>query len=294
MPHRLTDVSEFAPAKINLTLEVLGRRPDGFHEIRSLVAFAANAGDRLTVLRDRDGRIRVSGPFAGQITGTNLAETALDQLRALAPHALFPSVRLDKNLPVASGIGGGSSDAAAALRLLSQSVVSVADADLRSIAARLGSDVPVCLQASAAFMTGTGERVEPTRLPNDLCAVLANPLIRVPVNKTAQVFARLKAPPLREGAGADRPSQFFFTIPDLVAYAAKHGNALETSARELFPAIGQVLTELARLKGAQLAQLAGAGPTCFAIFDAAREAMSAAEELTARHPDWWIRATRLV
>lgn len=290
----MTETSEFAPAKINLTLEVLGRRPDGFHEIRSLVAFAANAGDRLTALRERDGRVQVSGPFAGHIAGTNLVATALNAVRALAPTAPMPSVRLDKNLPVASGMGGGSADAAAVLRLISRSAVTLSDANLRSIAARLGSDVSVCLLGNAAFMTGRGESVEVSRLPSEIYAVLANPMIRVPINKTAQVFAKLKAPPLRKPPTQDSAGMVFFTVPDLVAYIEKRRNALEKPALDLFPAISRVIAELSSLQGSLLAQLSGAGPTCFALFNVAREAMSGAEQLSQRHPDWWVKATRLV
>ncbi len=289
----MREITEFAPAKINLTLEVLGRRADGYHQIRSLAAFAADVGDRLTSTRHLGGTVQVIGPFAGQIAGNNLVDAAMLALRGIAPRVEFPTLRLEKNLPVASGIGGGSADAAAALRLAEKSSAIISDSDIRTIAVSLGSDVPVCLLSKVALMTGTGHAVEPSRLPIDIFAVLVNPLIRVPLNKTAQVYGRLKLQPPKNGA-AMKGAPVFFAVPDLVEYIQQRGNALEVPARELFPAIGRVATEVARLDGCLLAQLSGSGPTYFGLFASRRAAVAGADELSQRHPDWWVKSTRLI
>jgi 4-diphosphocytidyl-2-C-methyl-D-erythritol kinase len=284
--------SEFAPAKLNLTLEVLGRRPDGFHEIRSLVAFAEEAGDRLTLGPGRFSATETTGPFAAGIAGDNLVDKAFAAVLTAVPGLELERLTLEKNLPVASGIGGGSADAAAALRLMQRTLPGAAGLDYPAIARALGADVPVCLKSRAALMTGVGEHIENIRLPDGLFAVLANPLVSVPQNKTARVFALLAAPLVTSDSCRERSPEFS-TVADVISYAAARGNALEAPARELFPIIDTLLSELGQLAGSRLAQLSGAGPTCFALFETEQAAASAATELGTRHPDWWIRSTRL-
>jgi 4-diphosphocytidyl-2-C-methyl-D-erythritol kinase len=285
--------SEFAPAKINLTLEVLGRRPDGYHEIRSLVAFARDVGDRLSLISGTFMETEVAGPFAAGIAGSNLVDAATAAVAVLVP-ALEPAhLRLEKNVPVASGIGGGSADAAAALRLFKRTDPRASSLDFSEIARRLGADVPVCLKGSAAMMTGIGECLCEVALPDNIFAVLANPLADVPANKTARVFALLDAPPFVAESERQELPEFADTAA-VIAYAAARGNALEKSARALFPMLDAVLMELAQLPGSRLSQLSGAGPTCFALFETAEAAKSAATCLGERHPDWWIRSTVLV
>lgn len=285
--------SEFAAAKLNLTLEVLGRRPDGFHEIRSLVAFAEDAGDQLTLGPGRFSATETTGPFAAEIAGDNLVDKAFAVVFAAVPGFELERLTLEKNLPVASGIGGGSADAAAALRLMQRTLPGAAALDYSAIARALGADVPVCLKSRAALMTGLGEHIEDVALPGGLFAVLANPLVSVPQNKTARVFALLAAPPVTSDRCSESSPEFS-TVDDVISYAAARGNALEAPARELFPIIDTLLSELGQLAGSRLARLSGAGPTCFALFDREQAAASAATELGSRHPDWWIRSTRLV
>jgi 4-diphosphocytidyl-2-C-methyl-D-erythritol kinase len=141
-------------------------------------------------------------------------------------------------------------------------------------------------------MTGVGESVTDVTLPVDIFAVLANPLVPVPPDKTARIFASLSAPPF-EGEHRSEPLPEFSSVDDVVAYAEARSNDLQASALALFPVIETMLTELGRLPGSRIARLSGAGPTCFALFDAEQAATRAASELASRHPDWWIRATRL-
>ncbi len=229
--------SEFAPAKINLTLEVLGRRGDGYHELRSLVAFASDAGDRLRLSADANARANVEGPFATGIGDANLVDSAVAAVSRKVQNFNAGGLTLEKNLPIASGIGGGSADAAAALRLLSVTYSEIAHLDLHAIARTLGADVPVCLKSRSAVMTGIGEEISDIDLPGDIFAVLANPLVEVPTNKTAQVFRLLAAPPLPDDARAEN-LPVFSSFGDVIRYAALRGNSLEAPSRQLFPEIG--------------------------------------------------------
>jgi 4-diphosphocytidyl-2-C-methyl-D-erythritol kinase len=283
--------SEFAPAKINLTLEILGRRPDGYHELRSLVVFARDVGDVLTLGAGRFSMVDTIGPFVAGIAGHNLVDRAVAAFSASASGVEPQKLTLEKNLPVASGIGGGSADAAAALRLLSDAHPQ-ARFDLPEIARGLGADVPVCLRGRPVVMTGTGEHLEDVALPRDLFAVLVNPLVDVPENKTAQVFALLGAGPISGGTPKEAPPHFSNTR-DVVVYATARGNGLEAPAKKVFPVIDTVLSELSQLDGSLLAQLSGAGPTCFALFEMDSKAKAAAAALQARQPKWWIKPTRL-
>ena len=209
------------------------------------------------------------------------------------PDLQLERLTLEKNLPVASGIGGGSADAAAALRLMQRTLPVAAGLDYTAIGRALGADVPVCLKSRAALMTGVGEHIENVALPDGLFAVLANPLVSVPQNKTARVFSLLEAPPVASDRCSERSPEFS-NVGDVIAYAAARGSALEAPARTLFPIINTLLSDLDQLAGSRLAQLSGAGPTCFALFETDRAAASAAAALESRHPDWWIRPTRLV
>ncbi len=286
-------MQEFASAKINLTLEILGRRSDGYHELRSLVAFAADVGDRLTMTSDVPALTKVEGPFANALGHANLVDATVETLTRILPNVILGGLTLEKNLPVAAGIGGGSADAAAALRLLSKAHPEIAGLDLRVIARTLGADVPICLHGRSAIMTGIGEEIHDINLPGEMFAILANPLIDVPANKTAEVFRLLGAPPLPADAKAERPP-LLSSFGEVIRYAATRGNALEAPARQLFPQIGVMLSELAKLPRCRLAQLSGAGPTCFALFDTQQAATNGARILKAIQPGWWVAATRLI
>lgn len=283
---------EFAPAKINLTLEVLGRRSDGYHELRSLVAFASDVGDRLTREAGPTSKTEITGQFAAGLGDANLVDEAVAAISRLVPDFVPGRLTLEKNLPVASGIGGGSADAAAALRLLSASRSDLVSRDLADIARTLGADVPVCLKSQSAVMTGIGENIADIVLPAELYAVLANPLVEVPAKKTAEVFRLLNAGPLPADLAPENPP-VFSSIGDVIRYAALRGNSLEAPARQLFPEIINVLSELAKLPRSRVAQLSGAGPTCFALFESEAAAQTGARMLKTRQPNWWVAASRL-
>ena len=283
-------VSEDACAKINLTLRILGRREDGYHELRSLVAFA-RVRDRVTAEEAEDLVLEVTGPFAGMLEGEadNLVLRAARSLREAAGVTAGARLTLEKNLPVASGIGGGSADAAATLRALMRLWdVKPDEGSLLALAASLGADVPVCLLSTSALMRGVGERIAPLPLP-PFWLVLANPLFPV---HTAAVFRELAAPGL-EGAPDDPPLPAFSGLDEMLRWMVEEGNDLEAPAIGIASRIGDVRAALARTADCRLARMSGSGATCFALFDASAERDAAARYLKERRPQWWQMAGAL-
>jgi len=289
---------EAAPAKVNLTLTVHGRRPDGYHEIESLVVFAdAEAGDVVSLKPGGAFRLETTGPGAGALTeageGANLVARAAIAASTKVPQLQTGTFRLEKRLPIAAGIGGGSADAAAALRLLRRANASLADEiDWMGLAASLGADVPVCLGRSAAIMSGLGERV--VAVPNLplLWAVLANP--RVPL-ATGDVFTALGAGPLKAGGRPTRETAppRFADLAVLLGYLADRGNDLEVVASLMCPEVADVRARLSELDGSLLARMSGSGPTCFSLFASSEAAQEGARHLAAARPGWWVVATAL-
>ncbi len=272
----MTAVEAQAPAKINLTLHVTGRRPDGYHLLDSLVVFA-DLGDVLRVAPAESASLRVTGPMAAGVPAgpENLV------LRAAALMGVAAEVELEKHLPAAAGIGGGSSDAAATLRALAELTGRPPPAEV----ARLGADVPVCLAARPARMRGIGERVDPVSGLPDLAAVLVNPGAAV---STPEVFSRLER---RENPPMPEPLPRWETVADLVRWLVTQRNDLEAAARALAPEIGMALAALAAMPGCGLARMSGSGATCFGLFPD-RAAAGAAAAALAR-PGWWVRAVTL-
>ena len=294
--------AEFAPAKINLYLHITGRQGDGYHLLDSLAVFP-DIGDRVIARPAPTLSLELAGPFAGDL-GAGEDNLVLAAARALAasgggvPEGVPGGVpegvpgaalRLEKNLPVASGIGGGSADAAATLRLLARLWAREGGArergareraDLPAIAARLGADVPVCLGARAARMSGIGTALAPPpRLP-EAGIVLANPGIALP---TRDVFAArggaFSAPPALPAGWEDAAA--------MAADLAALGNDLEAPAIALRPQIGTVLAALRALPGVLLARMSGSGATCFAVFATAEAALAASRRLPR---EWWVKA----
>lgn len=265
-------VVEPAPAKLNLALHVTGRRADGFHLLNSLVCFAA-LGDRVEIAPGAP-MLRIKGPFADQLSDDpdNLC------LRAAAMAGASVAIRLTKNLPVASGIGGGSADAAAVLRGLAR-----LGHDLPPNPERLGADVPVCLMSAPTRMSGIGERLEPLpRLPA-LHLVLVNPGVAVPTPRIFAELTRRDNPPM--------PSIPSFADPDqLIAWLRRTRNDLEAPALRAAPVIAEVLAALNHL-GAGFARMSGSGATCFGLYSDAAQAESAARSLAKN--GWWAVATEL-
>jgi 4-diphosphocytidyl-2-C-methyl-D-erythritol kinase len=272
--------SERAPAKINLALHVLGRRSDGYHELDSIVAFATVA-DRLTFADADEWRLDITGHFSAELSRT--ADNLVLQA-ALAFADAFPSlsrqyhITIEKNLPVAAGIGGGSADAAACLRALAR-LAGGADAErLRAIAAGLGADVPVCLLGKACRMRGVGDHLDPLGEIAPMPAVLVNP--RQPV-ATAEVFARLALEP------GDTAFEGLVAGADLASYR----NDLTGPALAVAPVIGEVMQALQGAPDLHFARMSGSGATCFGIFSSSGEAEAAALEIMRAHPEWWVMPT---
>jgi 4-diphosphocytidyl-2-C-methyl-D-erythritol kinase len=290
----MPEIIETAPAKVNLTLKVRGRRSDGYHLLESLIVFAQGAGDVVRLLPDEPISLRVAGPFAGAIVGENLIERTLARLAAAQPRLRLGAVVLEKRLPVASGVGGGSADAAAVLRAVRRANPDFADSvDWHGLAAALGADVPVCLSCEPSIVWGAGENVGAvTGLPR-LPAVLANPLAPVPVDKTARVFRELAAPAALSDPVAPAALPAFPDAQALIAHIAEESNDLVRAAKAVVPEIEGVETALRSLPGCRYVGLSGAGPTLFAIFDTQDEAQGAQAELVRGKPDWWTEAAIL-
>lgn len=283
-------LSVVAPAKLNLFLHVGDKRPDGYHALQSLVAFA-ESGDVLQLEEASELTLAVSGPFAAQIPRGD-GNLALKAARALSEEfskrPRGASIVLEKNLPVAAGLGGGSSDAAAVLRGLNVLwSLGRPEDELIELARTLGSDVPACVLARTCWMEGRGEHVFATPQLPPLEMVLVNPGVLLP---TAGVFASLNA---RTGTSAMEPPGRIERLWDLVAYLEDSGNDLEAPATLIQPVIDEVLEALHHEPACVFAQMSGSGATCFGLFDGREYAHGAAERIALDHPGWWVRATRI-
>ena len=290
---------EFAPAKVNLFLHVGPLRPDGFHPIASLMAFA-DVGDRLTARAADRFSLTMGGPFSAHAPAgeDNLVVRAV---RALCPEAHeggpWLELTLDKQLPAESGLGGGSSDAAATLRLVRQALELDVDGDrMQAIAATLGSDVPACLHGRPVIARGRGEELSPVAGLPPLPAVLVRPLAGSATGPVYRAF---------DEAGADEdwqrqpPWPKAFTSPDafksreaLIEYLRACRNDLETPAVRLEPAIGEVLGALRTAPEVSLARMSGSGSACFGLCTDDGSARTLAARLSLEHPDWWVTACR--
>ena len=281
-------------AKVNLTLRVVGRRVDGYHDLESVVAFA-DCADQLSLTPGSKLHLRTTGPLARDCgeTSDNLVFKAARLLGERVPDLKLGDFTLDKVLPVAAGIGGGSADAAAALRLLAEANgLAIDDPRLIEVARLTGADVPVCLASHACVMTGVGETLLPLSLPKIPC-VMVNP--RVPV-ATKDVFQALG---LRNGeilVGAADVIQATAwpeegaSLEDWVEVLSSGSNDLEAPATRIQPVIGEVISALSGTNGAWLARMSGSGATCFAIYENIPEAQRAAQKIQAEHPQWWVHA----
>jgi 4-diphosphocytidyl-2-C-methyl-D-erythritol kinase len=283
-----------APAKINLTLHVLGRRAgDGYHELESLVVFTGS-GDTLSLEPGPELGLAVSGPTAGPAgpLDDNLVIRAARHLARLRPGLAQGSFHLVKRLPVAAGIGGGSSDAAAALRLLARlNGIASDDPDLIAAARATGADVPVCLDPRARMMRGAGEAIGPALALAPMPAILINP--GVPV-ETAPVFRALGLSVGQRLGGDPHPEIPPHAALDVLVRALVPArNDLEAPARHLAPVIDAALGALRRETGCQLARMSGSGATVFGLFGDRRQAARAARRLKAAHPDWWVTSALL-
>lgn len=286
----MADLAEAAPAKINLALHVTGRRADGYHALEMLVAFA-ELGDELVARAAKKDVLTISGPFAPALGNGdgNLVLRALAAFRAQWPRRLPDGLDLGlaKNLPVAAGLGGGSADAAAALRLFASLAGGVPFPDLLELGRGLGADVPMCLYSRPAEVRGIGEIVTPLRHFPACHVVLVNPLVPV---VTADVFRRLEQ---RENPGLPELSDPLTRPAQLALWLDETRNDLEAPAIAMVPVIGELIVQLRGASGCILSRMSGSGATVFGLFGSAAQAHQAAHDLRAAWPDYWVAAAPL-
>lgn len=284
-------VRVFAPAKINLTLEVARPRADGLHPLASVVAFASDVGDEVEVALAADLSLQIAGPFSDGLAAdeSNLvirAARALAQAAGRGPHA---AIRLEKNLPVASGIGGGSADAAATLQALNQLWgLGWGGPQLAALGATLGADVPVFFSPQrTALMTGIGEICAPFAAPA-FDAVLVNPLAPMP---TAEVYRRFDQ--MQLGRTLPGGAEGWPTLEAALSAIAATGNDLFEAARTLLPVLDEMAALLRALPHVRYAGLSGSGATMFALCNDRHGAESIVAEIKTLRPAWWVQPARL-
>ena len=292
MTHRVA-AEAFAPAKVNLYLHVAAATADGFHPLSSLMVFA-DVGDRLTLEPASALGLCIDGPF-GEGLSAGEDNLILKAVRALAERAREPPppvrITLTKTLPIAAGLGGGTSDAGAALRLVRDHLGLLVDDDgLEAIAAELGADGAACFRARPVIAEGRGERLSPAPLLPRLDAVLVNPRAPSPTGAVYRAYDAAGAP-----GSADRPTlpEAFEDAVEAAAFFAACRNDLEAPAVALTPAIGDVLETLRGEPEALMARVSGSGATCFALCAGDIEAETLAERLERMRPHWWVRRCRL-
>lgn len=282
--------SALARAKVNLSLHVLGRRDDGRHDLDSLVVFP-NMGDLIEVEPASGLSLSLDGPFGFELDAgpQNLVFAGAEALRARLRRQAGASIRLEKRLPIASGVGGGSADAAAALKLLNALwAPGLAPDDLARLGFELGADVPVCLAGPApARMRGVGERVSPAPRAPNCWMVLANPNVKV---ETAAVFAALER---RENAPPPEPPARFDDVRALVDWLRATRNDLEPAAEAVAPAIADVRAAITAQRGCAFSRMSGSGATCYGLFEDGAAALDASAILSKSQPGWWAAAAAL-
>lgn len=270
-----------AYAKINLALHVRKRRADGYHELETVFAFL-DQGDSLWMEPAEQFSLQLDGPFGRNLADEDYETNLIYRAAKLHRNGVVPPVafRLDKRLPIAAGLGGGSADAAAALRLLNVKCEAPLSADaLHAIAAQLGADVPACIDSLPAVGRGTGTRLEP--IENDvsgLHCLLVNPNIAIPTGPVFKAWDGVDRGPMPEGSAR--------------SIMQDGRNDLEPMALKICPQIGNILHEL-REANPLVARMSGSGATCFSLFDDAEALQRSAAEVAARHPDWWTMTGRL-
>jgi 4-diphosphocytidyl-2-C-methyl-D-erythritol kinase len=282
-----------AAAKVNLTLRVAGRRADGYHDLESFVAFAGLC-DWLAFEPGGDLTLEVLGPRAHDAgpVKKNLVARATHSLAAHIPGLRLGHFRLIKRLPAAAGLGGGSADAAAALRLLAiEARLSLDDPRLLASARATGADVAVCLSSQARIISGVGDILGPAVPLRAIFAVLVNPQVQAPTPKVFAAYDAASASRAESGARSSRAEGL--DGADVWSFLARGQNDLEAAAIEIAPPIAGALEALSKIPDAKLVRMSGSGATCFALFADRRSAAAARRTLAAEHPNWWVEATAL-
>ena len=277
-----------APAKLNLYLHIISRRQDGFHNLDSLVAFAS-ISDYVEALPDVDLKLIITGPFAGELGPIegNLVLRAAQALQKIGRVYNGAKLILTKNLPVAAGMGGGSSNAAATLRALVRLWdLECSHEELNSIALTLGADVPICLYGRAAFVSGIGERIRPAPVLPSANLVIINPRIRISTPAVFKARQGRFSRPVREPVRFD-------SIENLANQLAQNCNDLTQPAILIEPAIKAVLAALESASDCLLSRMSGSGGSCFGVFEKECQAAKAAADIAKQHPEWWIKTAKL-
>ncbi|MDX2112250.1 MAG: 4-(cytidine 5'-diphospho)-2-C-methyl-D-erythritol kinase [Alphaproteobacteria bacterium] len=277
----------FAPAKINLTLHITGKREDGYHLLDSLVVFL-DFGDELTVTDADETSLELRGAYADLISAEdNLVLRAVRLLQSSFGVARQVRITLKKNIPVGAGLGGGSADAAATLRALNQHWrLGLAMTELARLGAELGSDVPACVLSRPVWLSGVGDTLEPAVLDYKSFLLLAYPAMALPTVSVYRAFSALQPPVSRPDTLVDEEA--------LLGYLARARNDLTSAAVSLCPAVGVLLNALAETKGTQLVRMSGSGAACFALYRSMQEAEAAQQQLSARFMNYWFQPCRMV
>lgn len=270
-------INELARAKVNLCLHVTGQQDDGYHLLDSIVVFA-DIGDQITVASADAFSLTINGPFAPDLSAGE-DNLVLKAARLYAKNCKGAAITLTKNLPVASGIGGGSADAAATLRAMSRLTGAALPQDA---GLSLGADVPVCLQSIPCRMAGIGELITPIKNMASLSAVLVCPNISVATSSVFHAITHKDNPPISSSLDGQ----------DLSAFLHQQRNDLENPSIALVPDIGQCLDQI-KQEGASLARMSGSGATCFGLFGNDVAAQNAAQSLSSSYPNWWVKACTL-
>lgn len=271
-------IREFAPAKINLALHVTGQRADGFHLLDSLVCFA-DLGDWITVTKADDLSLTLSGPFSSMVPSG--ADNLVIRAARLIADGRGARITLEKNLPVASGIGGGSADAAAVLRALAR-LFKCPLPEQQSLVA-LGADIPVCLAGGVSRMSGIGEVISPVAEFSGLFGILVNPGVAVSTPLVFQALACKSNPDLGVLANSMKWRD----------YLLDQRNDLQAPAISLVPVVQEVLDRMQDQSGCYMARMSGSGATCFGLFENQEVARTGADEIANMHPDWWVKTVKL-
>lgn len=291
--HVARDITVLAPAKVNLFLHIIGRRDDGYHLLESLLAFA-DFGDRITVRKAPEIRFSVTGPFAhicrkaGCDGEKNIVVKAARMLQKLTGVTSGAEIILEKNIPLSAGLGGGSSDAAAALKALQILwQVEPEEEALFALALALGADVPACLIGEPSFVTGIGDHITPLNRFDDLACVLVNPLKPLSTQAVFRTFARTERP------FSDSLALTPDLMEDLPTLLKGSHNDLQGPALGICDEVGDILGALQGAEGAYLVRMSGSGATCLGLFERAEKADDAARVLAKAHPEWWVKACGL-
>lgn len=275
-------------AKLNLFLHVTGKRSDGYHELDSLAVFTEDVYDLISIEFSDQYQLIINGPFASELTASeNIITRAVNLLSKKYQKPTTVKIKLTKNIPVASGIGGGSSNAATVIKLLCRLWgVSIDDLNINSISEDLGADVPMFFSSGACYFNGIGEIISPVKLLPDIWAVLINPGIQV---YTPEIFRMVSEKHYKP----QMLHQYSFDNQTLISFLKDTQNDLYFNALQIVPSLSNMVTALSDISGCELSRMSGSGATCFGLFSNIQQAKASVKFLQEKFPNYWIRLTKL-